>query len=209
MVSYQRHLEPVYRFVRNQVRAGDLGEIQFISALQDQGWYRAQQGQWRQDPALSGGGQLNDSGSHLLDVVLWMTGLAVEEVQAWMENFDTEVDVNSAMTLRFRGGALGNLSVVGNAPTGGIWEDITIWGSKAAVYIRNGRLTYKRAGHGDAWEPSGLPGAGSPDRNFFDAILGRDEVQVPPECGLRVIELTEAAWESARTGAPVKVAATD
>ena len=54
-----------------------------------------------------------------------------------------------------------------------------------------------------------LPGAGSPDRNFFDAILGRDEVQVPPECGLRVIELTEAAWESARTGAPVKVAAAD
>ena len=87
MVSYQRHLEPVYRFVRNQVRAGDLGEIQFISALQDQGWYRAQQGQWRQDPALSGGGQLNDSGSHLLDVVLWMSGLAVEEVQAWMDNF--------------------------------------------------------------------------------------------------------------------------
>ena len=38
-----------------------------------------------------------------------------------------------------------------------------------------------------------------------DAILGRDEVQVPPECGLRVIELTEAAWESARTGQPAKV----
>ena len=209
MVSYQRHLEPVYRFVRNQIRAGDLGEVQFVSGLQDQGWYRAQQGQWRQDPVLSGGGQLNDSGSHLLDVVLWMTGLAVEEVQAWMDNFDTEVDINSAMTIRFRGGALGTLSVVGNAPTGGIWEDITIWGSKAAVYIRNGRLTWKRAGHGDAWEPAGLPGAGSPDRNFLDAILGRDEVQVPPECGLRVIELTEAAWESARTGAPVKVAATD
>ena len=105
MVSYQRHLEPVYRFVRNQVRAGELGQVQFVSALQDQGWYRAQQGQWRQDPALSGGGQLNDSGSHLLDIVLWMTGLAVEEVQAWMDSFDTEVDVNSAMSLRFRGEA--------------------------------------------------------------------------------------------------------
>ena len=39
----------------------------------------------------------------------------------------------------------------------------------------------------------------------LDAILGRDTVQVPAECGLRVIELTEAAWESARTGAPTRV----
>ncbi len=45
----------------------------------------------------------------------------------------------------------------------------------------------------------------TPDRNFVDAILGRDVVQVPPECGLRVIELTEAAWESAKVGAPVSV----
>ena len=54
-------------------------------------------------------------------------------------------------------------------------------------------------------DPEGLPEASTPDRNFFDAILGRDTVQVPPECGLRVIELTEAAWESARTGAPTRV----
>jgi predicted dehydrogenase len=38
-----------------------------------------------------------------------------------------------------------------------------------------------------------------------DAILGRDEVQIPPICGLRVIELTEAAWKSAESGRPVKV----
>ena len=39
-----------------------------------------------------------------------------------------------------------------------------------------------------------------------DAVLGRDVVQVPPECGLRVIQLTEAAWESAeKEGVPVAV----
>jgi hypothetical protein len=30
-------------------------------------------------------------------------------------------------------------------------------------------------------------------------------VQTPPECGLRVIEVTEAAWKSAATGKPVRV----
>ena len=203
MISYQRHLAPAFRYVRNQISCGEMGEIQFVSAMQDQRWYAGTRGAWRQQLALSGGGQLNDSGSHLLDVLLWMTGLEVDEIQAYIENFESEVDINSALTARFTNGALGNISVVGNSPASGMWEDITIWGTKAAVYMRNGQMTYKTGG--DASEPTGLPGAQSPDRNFIDAILGRDEVQVPPECGLRVIELTEAAWESARTGAPVKV----
>ena len=205
MVSYQRHLGAQYRYVRNQIMAGELGEIQFISALQDQAWYRGTMGLWRQQLALSGGGQLNDSGSHLLDIVLWMTGLEVEQVHAYMENFESEVDINSALSLRFRNGALGNVSVVGNSPTGGMWEDITIWGSKAVIYMRQGEIAYKTQNSNEVYEVSNLPGGTTPDRNFVDAILGRDVVQVPPECGLRVIELTEAAWESAKVGAPVSV----
>lgn len=205
MIAYQRHLAPQYRYIRNQIMAGELGEIQFLSALQDQNWYRGTLGTWRQQLSLSGGGQLNDSGSHLLDILLWMTGLEVAEVQAFQENFAAEVDINSALSLRFSNGALGNISVVGNSPVPGMWEDLTIWGSKAAVYLRNGQLTYKTALASEAFTPTGLPGATTPDRNFVDAILGRDAVQVPPVCGLRVIELTEAAWESVRTGRPARV----
>ena len=205
MISYQRHLQAQYRYVRNQVAAGELGDIQFISALQDQKWYLGTMGLWRQQMALSGGGQLNDSGSHLLDIALWMTGLEVAEVQAYMEYFDSEVDINSALSLRFRNGALGTIAVVGNSPTGGIWEDITIWGTKAVVYLRRGEVFYKTQHSNEVYEVSNLPGSTTPDQNFIDAILGRDQVQVPPECGLRVIELTEAAWASAASGQPVKI----
>ena len=205
MISYQRHLQAQYRYVRNQVAAGELGDIQFISALQDQKWYQGTLGLWRQQMALSGGGQLNDSGSHLLDIALWMTGLEVAEVQAYMEYFDSEVDINSALSLRFGNGALGTIAVVGNSPTGGMWEDITIWGTKAVVYIRQGQIFYKTQHSNEVYEVNNLPGSTTPDQNFIDAILGRDQVQVPPECGLRVIELTEAAWASAASGQPVKV----
>ena len=205
MISYQRHLQAQYRYVRNQIAAGELGDIQFISALQDQKWYQGTIGLWRQQMALSGGGQLNDSGSHLLDIVLWMTGLEVAEVQAYMEYLDSEVDINSALSLRFGNGALGTIAVVGNSPTGGIWEDITIWGTKAVVYIRQGQIFYKTQHSNEVYEVNNLPGSTTPDQNFIDAILGRDQVQVPPECGLRVIELTEAAWASAASGQPVKV----
>ena len=205
MISYQRHLQAQYRYVHNQIAAGELGDIQFISALQDQKWYQGTIGLWRQQMALSGGGQLNDSGSHLLDIALWMTGLEVAEVQAYMEYLDSEVDINSALSLRFGNGALGTIAVVGNSPASGIWEDITIWGTKAVVYMRRGQIFYKTQHSNEVYEVNNLPGSTTPDQNFIDAILGRDQVQVPPECGLRVIELTEAAWASAASGQPVKV----
>jgi predicted dehydrogenase len=206
MVSYQRHLSPTFRFIRSQIQAGEIGEVQFIQAMQDQHWYENQQGKWRQLHALSGGGQLNDSGSHLLDIVLWMINETPKVVTAMMDNFDTEVDINSALSIRFENGALANFSVVGTGPGPGMWEDITIWGTKGAIYSRNGKLTCKYGGNPPV-EILDLPSRfASPDQNFVDAILGRDVIQVPATCGLRVIQLTEAAWESAaKGGAPVRV----
>ncbi len=203
LISYQRHFEPTFRYVRNQIRTGELGEVQFISAFLCQDWYRAQRGTWRQQLALSGGGQLSDSGSHLLDILLWMTGLEPDGVTAYIDNLDTEVDINSALSVKFTNGAIGNISVLGNSPS--FREDIEIWGSKAAVHYYNGDLTYICAGVPEPFQPTGLPYRSNPDQNFIDAILGKDEVQAPAICGLRVAQLTQAAWEAARTGQPVKV----
>ena len=46
---------------------------------------------------------------------------------------------------------------------------------------------------------------GNFDKNFVDSILGKDVPQTPAMCGLRVMQLTEAAWESGKTGGVVKV----
>jgi len=202
LLSYQRHFQPEFRYIRQRIASGDLGAVTFVSALQCQNWKNGTKGSWRQDPALSGGGQLNDSGSHLLDIILWITGLAVQSVSAFIDNCGTPVDINSALSVRFAGGAQGNISVVGDATD---WhEDLTIWCEKGFFLMRNGKL--------QVCDPSGrytfdnLRGGSYPDRNFVDAIRGRDQVQSPFECGLRVIELTEAAWRSgAQGGAPVSV----
>ena len=37
--------------------------------------------------------------------------------------------------------------------------------------------------------------------DFVDVILGRAENEAPPECGLRTIQLSEAAWKSAMSSA--------
>jgi predicted dehydrogenase len=206
MISYQRHFQKEFRYARQVIRGGGLGEIQYIQAFQAQQWLRATRGTWRQTRELSGGGQINDSGSHLIDIILWVTGMRAAEVCAYQECFDVPVDINTAAAIRFQNGALGTLSVIGNAPKW--WEDITFYGSEGALYIRQGQpLTHLNA-QGEAVDTADLGESTTPDRNWVDAILGRAEVQVPPECGLAVIELTEAAWESARRGgAPTAVAA--
>ncbi len=203
MISYQRHFEPPFIYMRDQIMKGRLGEIEFVQAVLSQEWLRLCAGTWRHEMALSGGGQLNDSGSHMVDILLWMTGLKVREVYAVSDNHGTEVDINSALTLTFDNGAMGNLSIIGNAPT---WhEDHTIVGSKGALYLRQGQELGQQNAHGKPI-PVKLPKAkGDPNTNFIDSILGKEKPAVPAECGLRVIELTEAAWKSAATGKPVRM----
>lgn len=201
-ISYQRHFQPQYRYIKQTVEKGILGDITFISALQCQQWKKATKGTWRQIPELSGGGQLNDSGSHLLDVILWTSGLTAESVQSFIDNCGTPVDINSAVSIQFTNGAQGTISIVGDAPCW--YEDFTIWGTSGMIFYRNGKLTYCNE-NGEMSEPANLPEGGNADQGFCDTILGRERNWVPAECGLRVIELTEAAWKAGENGVPCMV----
>ena len=219
LVSYQRHTQPTFVKIKDVIASGTIGEVEFIQALQNQMWYaskfRTPELPWRVKKELSGGGQLNDSGSHLVDILLYVTDLEPEAVYATQQNFKLEVDVNSAITVRFKGGAAGNIGIVGQAPGigGSVWEDVTIYGSKGALYYRMlgqpefaPRLELRLIGRDAPVDLGDLPAGSSPDQNFVDAILGRDTVKSPAECGLRVMQLSEAAWKSAETGAAVDVA---
>ena len=202
-LGYQRHAMPQFRYIKEKIASGEFGEVQFINALQQQGWAKGTAGSWRQDPALSGGGQINDSGSHLLDIVLWTTGLAPKEVAAFMDNRGTPVDINSALSIKFTNGAQGNISVVGDAA--GWYEDITIWCDKGSFYVRNDGTFRVQGTDGKTAEmdASQMPEGSDVDTNFVRAIQGTEEIAAAPINGLRTIELTEAAWQSAKAGGQV------
>lgn len=217
LVSYQRHYWPIFRYMRDTIRQGTIGEVRYVQALQNQNWYRSQKAanRWRINPELSGGGQLNDSGSHLVDILLHVTGLSVESVYCLQERFDLDVDVNSSLALRFTNGALGSWAIVGDAPCVrlAVWEDITIYGGEGALYYRmmgdaqskEAKLELRLIEGDRSVEIGPLPPMSDPDTNFVDAILGRASIEAPATCGLRVAELTEAAWHSARLRREVKV----
>ena len=203
-ISYQRHCQGAYQFIKKCIEGSEAGPVQFVSAFQGQDWFKATKGSWRQDRQVSCGGQLNDSGSHLVDIILWMTGLEAALVSAQVDNLGTEVDINSAVTIEFTNGAQGNISIVGNCPV--FWEDITIVCAEWAFFIRQGQLTYSTGTSGELHKVDGYRyGSPSTDHNFVDAIRGRAQVLAPTTCGLRTIELTEALWQAGETGQVIRV----
>lgn len=198
MVSYQRHFQAEFRYIREKILSGEAGDVTYIAALQCQGWKKGTAGSWRQDLGLSGGGQLNDSGSHLIDIMLWSTGLQAASVSANIDNRGTAVDIDSALSIKFRNGALGTITVVGDAPK---WhEDITIWCTRMMFAIRQDQGLTITYADGSRFKAENLIGGTTADQNFVDAILGRGKIESPFECGLEVIRLTEAAWKSGENG---------
>ena len=211
LVAYQRHYLPAHLYVKEAIASGELGEIRFVSALQSQGWLKGTRGKWRQDPKLSGGGQLLDSGSHLLDFVLHATGLQAASAMAYEDRLGAPVDINTALNVRFRSGAIASLAIVGGAPKG-MWEDVSFFGSRGAIMMRttlerglSHPLILREDGSGPPEEVTDLPEGSHPLTNFVDAVMGRDTVRSPGEGALAVVELTEAAWRSAATGKEARI----
>jgi predicted dehydrogenase len=194
MVSYQRHFESIYRKIRDMIKSGEAGTIQYIACA----------GTWRHDPALSGGGQLNDTGSHFVDIMLWSTGLEAETVTAIGDNRGLKVDIDSALAIRFKNGAVGTISIIGDSTN---WhEDMTIMGTKLGFFVRGSKLTVRNLAK-DRVVYEEISGGSTPDQHFIDCITKGIACESGFECGLEVIRLTEAAWKSMdQGGVPIKVA---
>lgn len=203
-IAYQRHGALIFREIKKIVESGAYGRLLMLNSHLAQGWLRGTRGSWRQDKAISGGGQIHDSGSHMIDILLWMTGLEAVSVTAFMDNRGSEVDINSVVNLVFSNGALGSLTIIGDAP---MWQERhSFWFEHACVQITDDKLSViEVGGKRMTMEFHGGDNA-SPDANFVGAIRGSAEIQAPFECGLKTMGLTEAAWRSAeQNGAVIQV----
>jgi len=202
-VAYQRHMLPEFIYMRDIVQSGKLGKVEHISYTLYQDWYRFTKGTWRRSPKYAGGGELMDSGSHILDITLWITGLRPKRIYAQMRYFDAKVDVNSALTIEFAGGAIAQIAIVGKTTMG--WgEELTITGASGTLRYLDGRVTqYDERGKKTMPKVPRTSATATPVANFVDAIRGKAPIAAPPEWGLAVARLTEAAFKSAEKSRPV------
>ncbi|MEX2242720.1 MAG: Gfo/Idh/MocA family oxidoreductase [Fimbriimonadaceae bacterium] len=196
-VSYQRHGLPEFQWLRSVVTGGEYGPVLMVNSVLAQDWKNYTSGAWRQDPDLSQGGMLNDSGSHIFDILLWTTGLRPQKVSCMTDNRGTPVEIDSVTSVRFDGGAMAAVCVMGHACK---WHERHVITMEDAIVTWTDGVTELTPRGGEPQVLGDWPPATTPDANFIDAVLGRAEVLAPFECGLDVVRLTRACYESAESG---------
>jgi len=202
--AYQMRGIPAHRRVKEMISAGELGDIRLVTILLTQDWITriiASHREWRFDPKLSGGGELMDSGSHMVDLMLWLTGLRPASAFAYLDNKDLAVDVLSSCALRFENGALGTIAISGDAI--GWVSCLTISGGQGTVLIRDDGVFLKRK---DGEPVTTVTAEGTPidpNANFLAAITKGEPLLCPGEEAVRVIALTEALYRSAAEARPI------
>jgi predicted dehydrogenase len=206
VVAYQRFFQEKSVYARELIATGQIGEIRGVAAHITQSWENVTG--WRADPAVSGGGFLMDTGSHLVSTVLRITGLTPVAIRATIENRGKPVDISSILTVEFGNGALGSLSFFGDAKL--YEESVTIHGTKGCIELATS--------HGPPRplllnnEPVAIPKrikASSPGASFIAWIRNGGEGYAPPSVEVDTVRLTEAAYRSARDGKRVRLSVTE
>ena len=208
MVGYQRHLQRAFQRARS--RWDDGGEPTWLTASITQGWIEDSLETWRLEPSLSGGGFLYDTGSHVLDAVLWTTGLEPVSVAASMDFHDDErrIDRRAHLDVAFESGATGTFSFDGDAAA--VREHIHLWDEDGAVYLEgkewgSREVTYVEADSAEYVPYDDHRAERSRGDAFVESVRDGREPPATARDALRVTALTEAAYEAARTGDRVTV----
>jgi predicted dehydrogenase len=137
-------------------------------------------------------------------MMLWVSGLEPERVYAQMDQHGTLVDVVTAVTLTFTNGAVGTFAATSLSAED--WrEEFSFYGTEGVLNIRSDGMRYQTRG-GDVIIPRTQGRDVRPVENFLAAIRGDVPApQAPPIYGLRVAQVTEAAYKSARSGQAERV----
>ncbi len=209
-ITFQSPYTPEFGYLARARDAGQLGKVQLISGWLSQGWLKGTAGKWRQIPAISGGGQMYDSGAHLLNAIMWLMNEPVVEVSCLYDTCGSPVDINGVAIFRFQGGALASVCIGGNCPH--FRTEISIQTDKLLIVtdMYGGKLEMKGPDNRTIYptiEADDRPAAGSPHANFVNALEGKEPLRAPVRYGVLLSALMDALYESFEKRRPVQVKA--
>ena len=185
------------------ISQGRIGRVTGVTAHAYQWWKNITAGTWRQDPEISGGGFLFDTGSHMVNTVVDLVGEDMLEGTAIMDNCGTPVEVNSSVGGRFRNGLLFSLAGMGDATH-----------CSSAVFVHGedgvlqtgiwGECLKQRMAEDAEFQPVDYPASSGVWEQFLEVRAGELENPCPPEVGLRFARLMGMIRESADSGRLVR-----
>ncbi len=200
--------------VKARLDAGDLGQVYCFNAT-NQGEVPAHLRAWFVDKELAGGGAITDHVVHLADIMRWYLGSEVTEVYAQsnriMHAATVEVETGGLLMLTFDNGVFASIDCSWSKPNyyptwGGLtFELVTDRGAVLVDAFKQVLTVYSHSVGRARWAPWGSDVNQAMIDEFVTAIREDREPRVTGSDGLRAAEIVAAAYESARTGLPVRL----
>ena len=195
MVAENYFYKPLADRLRAIIASGDLGEVRFvfINALK-----RQTTGDWRDDPALAGGGAMFESGVHWVSLMASI-GLTAQSAKAFRAGPDGGPDRSSVALIRFEGGAVGSLAQSWETPSALRGLRLShIFGTVGSVtFESNGVVVIQRARRKRIWFPGfrDMLGYRAMFRDFLSTMRDRTAPRYTLALARRDLELLEGMRE--------------
>lgn len=156
-VNYSYTGYPMVKHAREMVKNGDIGQIKMVMGEYPQDWLITplekegqKQASWRTDPERAGKSNcLGDIGSHIENVISYITGLEIESLAANLDIIgeDRELDTNASLMLKFNNGATGMYwsSQVAMGHDNGL--KVRIYGTKGSIIWEQEKPNYLKVAY--------------------------------------------------------------
>ena len=200
--------------VKEQLDNGALGQLYCFNTT-NQGRMPIHARRWFVDKELAGGGSVMDHTVHLADVLRWYLDREVTEVYALTNRIlhgdKVEVETGGLIMLTFAGGIFASIDCSWSKPL-----NYPTWGGLTMELISERGLTvvdafsqnlhvYQQEPATQAWAYWGSDADRGMVLEFITAIREQRPPKVTGEDGLRALEITLAAYESAASGQAVSL----
>ena len=206
MLGFTHRFHSELETAKRLIDAGELGQLTMAIDIMTTGgripgWF------WQKKEA--GGGVLHVNGAHSFDRLRWLMGSEIVEVFAYAETYDARKTVEDSIVvaLRFENGAMGTTvhNWVTDLPVP-FKCDLDIYGTGGALRIDTwNSLEFSNAHHTWVQRRERDDMFQKEIGEFVRAILEDRDPCVTGEDGRRSLACVQAAYESARTGQPVKI----
>lgn len=200
--------------VKGRLDAGDLGQVFCFNAT-NQGDLPLHLRPWFADRTLAGGGAVMDHTVHLADIMRWYLNSEVVEVYAQTNRIfhadRVEVETGGLIMLTFANGVFASIDCSWSKPSyypswGGLtFELVTERGAVLVDAFKQNLTVYRRDLQRPAWAFWGSDANRAMVAEFVDGIRENRPPRVTGMDGYRALEVALAAYESVRTGQPVRL----